>query len=132
MRYSTALLAGVSVCAWGSPVVAQSAQPSVQQQEAQIVVTGSRTVRNGDNSPTPVTVVSTEVLTNLKPGSLTESVLALPVFSGSRGAFSNPGATGGVSGGNGNAAQLNLRNLGGQRNLVLMSARAAHLLYQYC
>jgi iron complex outermembrane receptor protein len=123
MRYSTALLAGVSVCAWGSPVVAQSAQPSVQQQEAQIVVTGSRTVRNGDNSPTPVTVVSTEVLTNLKPGSLTESVLALPVFSGSRGAFSNPGATGGVSGGNGNAAQLNLRNLGGQRNLVLMDGR---------
>jgi len=122
-KLEAALLAGASLIVFVGTAAAQTVPAPTKVEEQQIVVTGSRTVKNGDNSPTPVTVVSTEVLTNMRPTSLTESVLALPVFSGSRGAFSNPGATGGVSGGNGNAAQLNLRNLGGVRNLVLMDGR---------
>lgn len=127
-----AFWAGVSVVAVsGAAMAAQApAQPPADAAatlpavpDKDIIVTGSRTVRNGDSSPTPVTVVTTEALTNLRPTSITESINTLPVFSGSRGAFSNPGASGGVSGGNGNAAQLNLRNLGAQRTLVLLDGR---------
>nr|WP_281384450.1 TonB-dependent receptor [Novosphingobium flavum] len=88
-----------------------------------IVVTGSRTTKNGNDSPTPVTVVSKDMLTDVRPTSITESLNVLPVFSGSRGQTTNPSATGGVGGGNGNAAQLNLRNVGATRTLVLMDGR---------
>ncbi|MBB3954361.1 TonB-dependent receptor domain-containing protein [Novosphingobium sediminicola] len=113
-----ALMAGTSFVTLVGAAQAQDATPAQD-----IIVTGSRVVKNGDNSPTPVTVVSTESLSNLRPTSLTESINTLPVFSGSRGQFSNPGVSGGVSGGNGSAAQLNLRNLGGVRNLVLLDGR---------
>jgi iron complex outermembrane receptor protein len=89
----------------------------------EVVVTGSRVISNGNNSPTPVTAIATETLTSVRPTSLTESVQVLPVFSGSRSQTSNPSATGGVGGGNGVAAQLNLRNIGANRNLVLMDGR---------
>jgi len=112
----TGLVSGLFVA---GHACAQEATPSAQD----IIVTGSRVVKNGDNSPTPVTVVTTENLVNLRPTSLTESINTLPVFSGSRGQLSNPGVSGGVSGGNGSAAQLNLRNLGGVRNLVLLDGR---------
>ena len=88
-----------------------------------IVVTGSRTIRNGDNSPTPVTVIAKDTLQDVRPTSLTDSLNVMPVFSGSRGQTTNPGASGGVSSGNGNAAQLNLRNIGSTRTLVLMDGR---------
>jgi outer membrane receptor protein involved in Fe transport len=114
-------VSGVAMAQQASAPVATQPAPAVPDKD--IIVTGSRTVRNGDSSPTPVTVVTTEQLTNLRPTSITESINTLPVFSGSRGAFSNPGASGGVSGGNGNAAQLNLRNLGAQRTLVLLDGR---------
>lgn len=98
-----------------------SADDTISQVE-EVVVTGSR-VSNGNNSPTPVTAIATETLTNNRPTSLTESVQVMPVFSGSRSQTSNPSATGGVGGGNGVAAQLNLRNIGANRNLVLMDGR---------
>jgi iron complex outermembrane receptor protein len=118
------LLAGSSALALAMPAAAQSADaaPSVAA-EADIIVTGSRTITNGNNSPTPVTVVTTESLQNVRPTSLTDSLNVLPVFSGSRGLASNPSATGTTGGGNGTAAQLNLRNIGAQRNLVLMDGR---------
>ncbi len=91
--------------------------------ESDVIVTGSRVQTNGNNSPVPVTVVTTETLQNVRPTSLTESIQILPVFSGSRSQVSNPSATGGVGGGNGVAAQLNLRNIGANRNLVLIDGR---------
>ncbi len=117
------LLSGVAmivspVTAWAQAEVAADAVS-----DETIVVTGSRTIKNGDDSPTPVTVMTTESLTDVRPTSLTESLNILPVFSGSRSQVSNPSATGGVGGGNGNAAQLNLRNIGSTRTLVLMDGR---------
>ena len=67
--------------------------------------------------------MSTEALQNVRPASLTDTLQILPVFSGSRGLSSNPSATGTTGGGNGVGAQLNLRNIGAQRNLVLMDGR---------
>jgi outer membrane receptor protein involved in Fe transport len=86
----------------------QSAAPSPE-----IVVTGSRTITNGNQSPTPVTVVSVASLQTVQPTTLSDNLNSLPVFAGSRSQFGNP------SGNAGAANQLNLRNLGANRNLIL-------------
>ncbi|GFE82883.1 TonB-dependent receptor [Steroidobacter agaridevorans] len=86
----------------------------------EVTVTGSRVITNGDDSPTPVTVVSTEEVLAAQPGTLADALNILPVFSGSRGSGSNPTSTGTVSAGNASANQLNLRNVGAIRTLVLL------------
>ena len=88
---------------------------------AEIVVTGSRVLKNGAASPTPLTTISTQALAIASPaGTISDALNQLPVFSGSRGQFSNPGSNAtGVQGGNGAANVLNLRNLGFYRTLVL-------------
>jgi outer membrane receptor protein involved in Fe transport len=89
-----------------------------------VVVTGSRVVRNGDSSPSPVTVVSTDDLMTAKPGAtLAEALTTMPVFAGSRGASSNPTTAGSAAGGSGSANQLNLRNIGATRTLILMDGK---------
>lgn len=96
-----------------------AAPPAVASED--IVVTGSRVIRNGNSSPSPVTVVSTEDLQANTPGStLADALNTLPAFAGSRGSSSNPTTVGSAAGGNGSANQLNLRNLGATRTLVLM------------
>ncbi len=123
MRLSKAqlLFAGASLLAATTPVLAQSttAQPSAAADDPDIVVTGSRVV-SGENSPTPLTVVSTEDLLTSTPSTISDAVNQLPVFSAPRGQVSNPN-TGIGAGGGGNAVanQLNLRNLLSQRTLVL-------------
>ncbi|MBC2664815.1 TonB-dependent receptor [Novosphingobium flavum] len=92
--------------------------------DVDIVVTGSRVVKNGDDSPSPVTVVSSKDLMTTMPGmSLAEGLNTIPAFSGSRQSTSNPTNTGTQSGGNGAANTLNLRNLGANRTLVLEDGR---------
>jgi outer membrane receptor protein involved in Fe transport len=91
---------------------------------ATITVTGSRVIRNGDSSPSPVTVVSTDDLLTARPGAtLAEALNTMPVFAGSRGASSNPTTAGSAAGGSGSANQLNLRNIGATRTLVLMDGK---------
>ena len=125
-QFTSLLLAGASILALPMAALAQEAPQSAEagtENAEGIVVTGSRVIKNGDNSPTPVTVVAKETLDTIRPTSLTESLTILPVFSGTRSQVSNPSATGGVGGGNGNAAQLNLRNVGATRTLVLLDGR---------
>jgi outer membrane receptor protein involved in Fe transport len=119
------LLIGASLAALSAaPAMAQdAAAPAADANEA-IVVTGSRIVRNGDSSPSPVTVVQTEDLSRAAPGAtLAEALNTLPTFAGSRGATSNPTTSGSAAGGNGAANQLNLRNLDPTRTLVLMDGK---------
>lgn len=106
-----------------APVKVARPAPASEAPSAEIVVTGSRTITNGNNSPTPVTVVSPQQALNVQPGTLADALQILPVFSGSRGAGSNPSSTGSVGAGNGAANQLNLRNLGTQETLVLMDGK---------
>ncbi len=123
---SLALLAGASVAALATAAFAQSA-PSQETETAtvdEILVTGSRVIKNGDASPSPVTVISAETLTRANPGStLADALNTLPTFAGSRGATSNPTTTGTAAGGNGAANQLNLRNLDAVRTLILMDGK---------
>ena len=86
-----------------------------------IVVTGSRAIRDGSQAPTPVTVMAAEDLAKAQPGLIGEAPNQLPSFRGSTrpaGAFT--GAVGPQSG-----SYLNLRNLGVQRTLVLIDGRRA-------
>jgi outer membrane cobalamin receptor len=115
------LIAGVSAATLASGAAAQTAPTVAKPDEiAEIVVTGSRVIANGDNSPSPVTVVSTQTVLAVQPGTLADALNIMPVFSGSRGSGSNPTSSGTTAGGNGAANQLNLRNLGANRNLVLL------------
>lgn len=117
-KTSTALLASASILAFAVQAHAQDAAVDA------ITVTGSRIIRNGNASPSPVTVMPTEDLIKSNPGAtLADALNTLPTFAGSRGATSNPTTTGTAAGGNGGANQLNLRNLDATRTLVLMDGK---------
>lgn len=141
-KLSLKLLCGVSSLCIAGHAVAQTAPTTMAQDEPSaessaapqtepaaataedIIVTGSRIIRNGDQSPTPVTVVTTADLQRTRPSAmLAETLMSLPAFSGSRTSSSNPSTTGAAIGGNGTANQLNLRNLGATRNLVLLDGK---------
>ena len=99
--------------------VAADTRPVTEAQAApradEIVVTGSRVIQNGNNSPTPVTVVSTAQLLQTTPSNIQDGLQTLPVFSGGRNATTNPGN----SSQNNAAHALNLRNIGITRTLIL-------------
>ncbi|WP_156678015.1 TonB-dependent receptor plug domain-containing protein [Sphingomonas profundi] len=130
------MLASASVVALTCPAVAQTTGASGQDTVAaptdqlvdeaaetdssvprtDIVVTGSRIVRDGTQSPTPLTVVSTANLSSKAPGSIADGLNQLPVFQGSiNAAQTQVTQANRVRSGN----YLNLRNLGPQRLLVL-------------
>jgi outer membrane receptor protein involved in Fe transport len=133
-KLSIILMCGASAAAFSVPAFAQTAPAAAPDDQAstaadsapapEIVVTGSRTIKNGNASPSPVTVVATDDLARTQPGStLADTLNTLPAFAGSRGASSNPTTIGSAAGGNGSANQLNLRNLGATRTLVLMDGK---------
>jgi iron complex outermembrane recepter protein len=95
----------------GSAGSESSAVPTVED----IIVTGSRTIKNGDSAPTPVTVVSTAALAATTPSNIPDALNKLPVFSNS----SSP-QTLGNGGSNSSGNVLNLRGLGGIRTLILL------------
>jgi iron complex outermembrane receptor protein len=84
-------------------------------QVEQVVVTGSRVITDVANSPTPLTVVSTEQLLATTPSTIADGLNKLPIFQNS--ASSRNLSSGG---GNGSGDFLNLRNFGQQRTLVLL------------
>jgi outer membrane receptor protein involved in Fe transport len=83
----------------------------------EIVVTGSRIARRDYVSNTPITTVRDEVLQNTGSFALESKLLQLPQFAG---AANSQYSTGYFNSG---AATLNLRNLGDNRNLVLLDGR---------
>ena len=84
---------------------------------SEVVVTGSRLIQNGNNAPTPVTVVGVEEMKNQAPGSLADALAQIPQFRSSTrpGTFLNSQQSTG--------AFLNLRGLGQSRTLVLLDGR---------
>lgn len=107
--------------ALAASVSAHAAPASDSAEVGELVVTGSRAIRDGAQAPTPVTVVSAEQLQSAAPGTIASALNQLPVFRGS----STP-SSGGLSATGPNAGSfLNLRNLGPQRTLVLVDGRRA-------
>ena len=99
----------------GSAAYAQGAAEATEQ----VVVTGSRVITNGNDSPTPLTVISTADITATAPATVFDGLQALPVFDGGLSPQSNPGN----SSQNNAAHQFNLRNIGITRTLVLYDGR---------
>lgn len=99
------------------PVSAQKPAAPVEKLE-EIVVTGSRLVTNGNDAPTPVTVMNLDEMSATKPATVFEQLSELPAFNGSGGASGIPSR--GINSNNNNStSSLNLRGLGSIRALVL-------------
>lgn len=87
----------------------------------EVVVTGSRVVRDGAQAPTPVTVVGLEQLHQSAPATVADALNQLPVFQNSLRPSTTGSSATGAAGNGGN--YLSLRSLGPNRTLVLLDGR---------
>lgn len=85
-----------------------------------VIVTGSRIARDGYNTPTPVSVLSSDEIQAEAPGSVADFVMTLPSIQGSTTASTSSGS---LSSGQAGIAALNLRALGPGRTLVLFDGQ---------
>ena len=99
----------------------QASEAEESASAADIVVTGSRVVRDGFEAPTPITVLTQEDIQNSSPtNNVADFVNQLPSLAGStRPSNSRLNLSSGQAGIN----ALNLRNLGEVRTLVLLDGR---------
>lgn len=125
------LLGGAAFCGLvATPAVAQSAPAAVAESGASasadaatiadIVVTGSRLAKNGNDAATPVSVVSEAEIAKAAPVTIADYVNQLPALSGSTTPRNPQSSVGAATGG---ANLLNLRSLGTNRTLVLVDGR---------
>ena len=118
----SALALAVSVLASSYAQAAQTAASDQKAAEdlAEVVVTGSRIVREGYEAPTPLSVVDSAAIEASATQNIAEFVNTMPVFSGS--AAPSTGQNG-ISPGTAGVSTLNLRNLGASRTLVLLDGQ---------
>jgi hypothetical protein len=106
-----------------STATVQTPEPTTGPEPAgpDVVVTGTRIVRDGFQSPTPLTVLTLEDIQNSSPSNnIADFVNQLPSMAGStRPSNSRLNLSSGQAGIN----ALNLRNLGSERTLVLLDGR---------
>jgi len=119
MKRLYAWMASASVLAPAAYAHAQEASTGVAVGE--VIVTGSRIVRNGNDAPTPVTVASAEQLQTAAPKSITDALNQLPQFQSQQVSRGGNQFSALVTGEHGNF--VNLRNLGTVRTLVLLDGR---------
>lgn len=98
-----------------SPAADEASDAPASDQD--IIVTGSRVATNGNASPTPLTIVTTQALLKQTPSTIAEALNKLPQFQPSRSGQAGPGSAGSAN----TANTLNLRNFGAQRNLILFN-----------
>lgn len=117
---TTALSAVVAVVA-ATPRAAwaQAAEQAKPQSVEEIVVTGSRIVREGYEAPTPLTVIGAEQLEMRATPNLMEVLDQMPALSGSLKTDQNIITAAGTVG----VQRANLRSLGVNRTLVLMDGQ---------
>ncbi len=116
--------AGALAVTMTSTAFAQAAPEQVAQAQAQptideIVVTGSRVVRDGYEAPTPVSVIGVGELNNMATANIADSINRLPALASSlstRGGSSTADMTGGIN-------NLNLRGINPTRTLVLVDGK---------
>jgi iron complex outermembrane receptor protein len=102
-----------------SPAEAQS-QASAAEAVDEIIVTGSRIVRDGYEAPTPTTVLSVEALQQQAGPNVIDYLTTLPTFSGN---YTPQSSTQNISAGTAGTSSVNLRNLGIERTLVLINGQ---------
>jgi iron complex outermembrane receptor protein len=118
---STVALLAVSSLAGSHTAYAQAAAQAAQAGDVEeIIVTGTRVLRNGYEAPTPLTVVGTDEIASQATPNIAEFVNTLPAFAGS---ISPATTQASVSNGQAGVNALNLRNLGQVRTLVLIDGQ---------
>src|SRR5258708_15996248 len=110
------LACGVAFAALPTVAYAQSAATNMES----VTVTGSRVISDAANSPTPLTIVSTEDLKTTSPGNLPDGLNKLPVFLGSQ-MLGRPGD----GSQNFSSNTLSLRTFGDERTLLLLDCHRA-------
>ena len=111
-------LAALALAASSATAQAPAAGPADPQGAAKdIIITGSRIVRDGYSQPSPVTVAPVAELQKATPTNLSDALNKLPQFSNSISPSANPQLQGNT-GEHGNI--LNLRGVGGNRVLILL------------
>ncbi|MGE7968032.1 TonB-dependent receptor domain-containing protein [Sphingomonas sp. NPDC092331] len=96
-----------------------SAQQEAASEGAELIVTGSRIVRNGNDAPTPTTVLSAEDISERNPTNIADYVSQLPAM----GTGNTPRTTTLFANATGGANQLSARDLGVTRTLTLLDGR---------
>lgn len=117
LAVSTAL-AALLVAAASEPAHAADAAPDAEVSLAEVVVTGSRIVRDGVTAPTPVTVVGAERIERMGATDIGAVLNTLPSFRAS----TSP-QTSNIGPANAGMTQLDLRGLSPVRTLVLVNGR---------
>ncbi len=117
-RLLSAVAVSLAVAAGGSSA-ALAQQPAGAAIE-EVVVTGSRIVRDGYDSPTPTTVVGSEQIQSQAAPNLIDYLTNLPSFAGN---YTPQSSSQNVSSGAAGTASVNLRNLGTNRTLVLLDGQ---------
>ncbi|MCC6912581.1 MAG: TonB-dependent receptor [Rhodospirillaceae bacterium] len=122
---SRSALSLLTLACLGSTCLSGAAFAQAQQAQApaavdEIVVTGTRVVRDGYEAPTPVSVIGIEQLENQATSNLADSINQLPTLVGS----STPqGSVANTTSGQGAINGLSLRGMGTSRTLVLLNGQ---------
>jgi iron complex outermembrane receptor protein len=117
-----AIAAGSALSLAANPAAAAGqagTPPSDVSQVEEVVVTGSRIVRNGNEAPTPTTVLSAADIQERNPTNIADYLTQLP----SMGTGNTPRTTTLFANATGGANQLSARDLGVTRTLVLLDGR---------
>ncbi len=125
---AVALVASMSAVAASAQSAAQSAAADTNSGESsaqafsssEIIVTGTRVIRDGFSAPTPTSVIGMQEIGAKAPANIADFVNDLPSLAGSTTPRSNISA---VSAGAGGINALNLRNIGLNRTLVLLDGQ---------
>jgi len=121
-------LALITALAWPALAAAQQAPAPIAADAPEpagddtIVVTGSRIAASGYTAPTPVTVVSEEILLRDAKPTIGDSIRELPAV-GSSASPNNTSGAGNIVAGVTGLDTVNLRNLGVTRTLVLFDGQ---------
>jgi outer membrane receptor protein involved in Fe transport len=135
-RSKNALLGSVAILAaltaWSAPALAQAQPPAGVAAAAtgeadgtevsEITVTGSRVIRDGTDSPTPLAVVGAEEIQKQASGNVTALLSTIPAFAGNQQPM-NQSATANASGALLGLNLANLRGLGVNRTLILVDGQ---------
>ena len=127
-KFVSVLVGTASAFAMGCAATAASAAQAQKPQAAtdaastveEVVVTGSRIVREGYEAPTPLTVVGVEQMQNAADVSLMNYLVSMPALTGSA---TSTSSTTSLAGGQAGLQTLNLRSLGTNRVLVLLDGQ---------
>ena len=103
-----------------TPGISAGAAVAGQEAPGEIVVTGTRVIRDGYRAPTPTSVIGAQEIQNKAAVNIADFVNELPALSGSTTPRANVGS---LSTGLIGVNALNLRNLGANRTLILLDGQ---------